>query len=75
MCQTANPFQTLFLITEVVVVVTAVYLFSYACPDEFRTELWQAGGENGWNSSPILQIYFHADHLEPPEIPFIWSQR
>ncbi|KAK8876880.1 hypothetical protein PGQ11_001826 [Apiospora arundinis] len=49
-------------------------LFCSAYPDQYRTRLWEIGGENGWNSNPRLRIYFYANYEEPPEIPYVWSQ-
>ncbi|KAK6839280.1 hypothetical protein PG987_005146 [Apiospora arundinis] len=41
-------------------------LFCSAYPDQYRTRLWEIGGENGWNSNPRLRIYFYANYEEPP---------
>lgn len=59
--------------------VIAVTAFALMCADfarpSARQKLWQAGGDNGWNSDPSMRIYFYANHQEPPKIPLIWSQQ
>ncbi|KAF7534062.1 hypothetical protein G7Z17_g13425 [Cylindrodendrum hubeiense] len=60
---------------ELAIATVAVVLFGLAYPDRFRSKLWGNGGVEGWNSNPNLRIYFYANHIEPPEIPLIWSQR
>ncbi|KAH7131433.1 hypothetical protein B0J13DRAFT_104470 [Dactylonectria estremocensis] len=73
----ARPTKLSFtlLALELAASVTAVVLFGLAYPDRFRSKLWSNGGVEGWNSNPNLRIYFYANHVEPPEIPLIWSQR
>ncbi|KAF7535821.1 hypothetical protein G7054_g5061 [Neopestalotiopsis clavispora] len=66
--------QIMSVVTEVVVTSITLALFCCAYPDEFRSVLWEAGGENAWNSNPRLRIYDYANHREPPPIPLIWSQ-
>lgn len=73
----AGPVKQLQIASVMIeVAVTSITLFLFCCgyPDEFRTVLWEAGGENGWNSNPRLRIYDYANHREPPAIPLIWSQ-
>ncbi|KXJ85745.1 hypothetical protein Micbo1qcDRAFT_127414 [Microdochium bolleyi] len=56
----------------------AIVTFALMCEElvaRSRAQLWQAGGERGWNSDPSMRIYFYANHEEPPAIPLIWSQR
>jgi hypothetical protein len=65
----------LVAITEAVLIVTILALFSYGYPDAARTSLWEEGGLKGYNSNPKVRIYFYANHQEPSIIPFIWSQR
>jgi len=52
-----------------------LFLFSYGYPETVRNSLWEEGGLKLFNSNPRLRIYFYANHLEPPEIPYIWSQK
>jgi hypothetical protein len=59
---------------EIVLVITNLCLFSYGYPTAARTSLWEEGGANLFNSDPKRRIYFYANHEEPPEIPYIWSQ-
>ncbi|KAH8179910.1 hypothetical protein LIA77_01429 [Sarocladium implicatum] len=65
----------LLLILEALLCYTLLVLFALAYPDQYRSKLWENGGEMGWNSNPKLRIYFYANHKEPPEIPLIWTQR
>lgn len=62
-------------VAELCVCLATVILFGFAYPDRFRTQLWQNGGDEGWNSDPKQRIYFYANYKTPPEIPLIWSQR
>jgi len=61
-------------VVEAALVVVNLILLSYSYPDKLRTALWEEGGMRGFNSDPKLRIYFYANYLEPPVIPFIWSQ-
>ncbi|CAF3654924.1 unnamed protein product [Fusarium graminearum] len=70
---TQTPFA--LILAEMVVTITAVILFCLEYPVDFRSRLWENGGELGYNSNPNKRIYYYANHLEPPEVPFIWSQR
>ncbi|KAF4336841.1 hypothetical protein FBEOM_9300 [Fusarium beomiforme] len=63
------------ILIEMAVSTTAVILFSLMYPVDFRSRLWENGGEQGWNSNPNKRIYYYANHQEPPEVPLIWSQR
>ncbi|KAI6773770.1 hypothetical protein HG531_000619 [Fusarium graminearum] len=69
---TQTPFA--LILAEMVVTITAVILFCLEYPVDFRSRLWENGGELGYNSNPNKRIYYYANHLEPPEVPFIWSQ-
>ncbi|QPC71459.1 hypothetical protein HYE68_002211 [Fusarium pseudograminearum] len=69
---TQTPFA--LILAEMVVAITAVILFCLEYPVDFRSRLWENGGELGYNSNPNKRIYYYANHLEPPEVPFIWSQ-
>ncbi|CCT73657.1 uncharacterized protein FFB20_05026 [Fusarium fujikuroi] len=68
-----TPFA--LILTELAISTTAVTLFGLMYPVEFRSRLWESGGEQGWNSNPNKRIYYYANHQEPPEVPLIWSQR
>ena len=75
MASTTAFFSRLILSVEVLVCLVTFTLFCSAYPAQYRTRLWEIGGEHGWNSDPSLRIYFYANYQEPPEIPLIWSQR
>ncbi|KAF5966058.1 hypothetical protein FBULB1_11894 [Fusarium bulbicola] len=68
-----TPFA--LILAELAISTTAVTLFGLMYPVEFRSRLWENGGEEGWNSNPNKRIYCYANHQEPPEVPLIWSQR
>ncbi|KAH8600900.1 hypothetical protein B0O99DRAFT_681757 [Bisporella sp. PMI_857] len=74
MSRFSYPAQGAVRVVEVFITVTTLALFCCAFPDRFRTKLWEAGGEKGWNSNPNLRIYFYANYKEPPPVPLIWSQ-
>jgi hypothetical protein len=60
---------------EAALVGISLFLFSYGYPETVRKSLWEEGGLKLFNSNPRLRIYFYANYLEPPEIPYIWSQK
>jgi hypothetical protein len=60
---------------ELLLIAVSISLLAYGYPNKTRMALWEEGGAQGFNSNPNLRIYFYANHLDPPEIPFIWSQR
>ncbi len=70
-----EPIRLFLLSIELVIVAIAFGVFVHAYTNELRTTLWATGGEQGWNSNPRLRIYFYANHQEPPEIPFLWTER
>ena len=65
----------LWWLVEMLLIAAGLSLLAYGYPDTTRKALWEEGGAQGFNSNPKLRIYFYANHLDPPEIPFIWSQR
>ena len=71
MASSKFPITTIF---EAALVVLSLLLFLHGYPDISRKALWEDGGVNGFNSNPKLRIYFYANYLPPPPIPFIWSQ-
>ncbi|PVH88779.1 hypothetical protein DL98DRAFT_157105 [Cadophora sp. DSE1049] len=71
----APPLTIVLTIVEASIILTTLALFSYGYPNATRDALWEEGGVQQFNSNPKLRIYFYANHLEPPKIPYIWSQR
>jgi hypothetical protein len=69
-----SPTSLYPLIVEFIITCTTLFLFLYGYPDTTRRCLWAEGGVHHLNSDPRLRIYFYANHLEPPTIPYIWSQ-
>lgn len=61
------------MIPELACTVALLVLFGLAQPDLFRTQLWQAGNDLGFNSSPNIILYAYANHRPLPTIPFVWS--
>ncbi|KXX81984.1 hypothetical protein MMYC01_201520 [Madurella mycetomatis] len=70
-----NILHFLVLSIELVVVATALGVFVHGYTNSLRTALWTIGGERGWNSNPRLRIYFYTNHREPPEVPYLWTER
>jgi hypothetical protein len=62
------------MVFELAGTVAALALFGIADPDLFRTNLWQAGSDNGFNSSPKQILYAYANYRPIPKTPFVWSQ-
>ncbi|PTD06581.1 hypothetical protein FCULG_00006630 [Fusarium culmorum] len=63
---TQTPFA--LILAEMVVAITAVILFCLEYPVDFRSRLWENGGELGYNSNPNKRIYYYANHLEPQSL-------
>ncbi|KAF5878050.1 uncharacterized protein Bfra_000217 [Botrytis fragariae] len=63
------------MLIEVQLIIIIISLFLVGYPDATRKALWEEGGQHGFNSDPKMRIYFYANYLQPPEIPFIWSRR
>ncbi|ORY55448.1 uncharacterized protein BCR38DRAFT_461967 [Pseudomassariella vexata] len=61
------------MVAELAGTVAVLVLFGIAQPDLFRTQLWQAGDDLGFNSSPNIILYAYANHDPLPKIPFVWS--
>jgi len=62
------------MIIEFIGTVPALVLFAVADPDAFRTELWQIGYDNGFNSNPNQILYAYANYRPLPQTPLVWSQ-
>lgn len=58
---------------ELPLTVGLLILFGIASPDLYRTKLWQDGSDNGFNSSPLDQLYAAANY-RPYTVPKVWSQ-
>ncbi|KAI1431120.1 hypothetical protein GGR50DRAFT_681138 [Xylaria sp. CBS 124048] len=63
----------IMIIAELGVTVALLVLTSLAQPDKYRTKLWRAGYELGFNSNPSIIAFAYANGRPPPTIPFVWS--
>lgn len=61
------------MLFELAGTVVCLVLFALAQPDTYRTILWTAGNQLGFNSSPNIALYAYANHVAQPTIPFVWS--
>lgn len=52
--------------------IAALALFGIADPDLYRTKLWQAGSDAGFNSNPNELLYAYANY-RPIKTPLVWS--
>ena len=68
-------YQLLSFVAELSLAVTLLGLICASFLKSYQTTLWETGGEKGWNSDPRLRIYFYANNQEPPQVPWVWSQR
>ncbi|KAF7959076.1 hypothetical protein EAE96_002593 [Botrytis aclada] len=64
-----------FILIEAQLIIIIISLFLVGYPEAIRNGLWEEGAQHGFNSDPKLRIYFYANYLAPPDIPFIWSRR
>ncbi|KAI1774727.1 hypothetical protein F4818DRAFT_71063 [Hypoxylon cercidicola] len=62
------------MIAELLGTVSVLVLFGISQPDLYRTKLWRAGHELGFNSSPNVILYAYANYEAQPTLPFVWSQ-
>jgi len=70
-----EPVHVIVLLIELALAAAALAVAAHGHTNELRTALWTTGGERGWNSDPHARIYFYANHQQPPEIPFLWTER
>lgn len=63
----------IMIVVELALTVTLLVLTALAQPDTYRTQLWTAGYQLGFNSNPKLIDFAHANGEKPPKIPFVWS--
>jgi hypothetical protein len=61
------------MIVELLGTVAVLALFGIAQPDLFRTQLWRAGDQMGFNSSPNIVLYAYANYEPLPRVPFVWT--
>jgi hypothetical protein len=59
---------------ELLGTVAVLALFGIQQPNTIRTQLWQAGHDLNFNSSPSVILLAYANHRPLPTIPFVWSQ-
>lgn len=59
---------------ELLATVAVLVFFGIAQPNLYRTQLWQAGDDLNFNSSPNVILYAYANYQPIPKIPFVWSQ-
>ncbi|KAI1137098.1 hypothetical protein F5Y05DRAFT_78471 [Hypoxylon sp. FL0543] len=62
------------MIAELGGTVAVLVMFGIAQPDLYRTKLWRAGSELGFNSSPNVILWAYANYEPQPTLPFVWSQ-
>lgn len=60
------------MIFELPFTVANLALFGIASPNLYRTILWKAGGDMGFNSDPSTVLYAYANY-KPVNIPVVWS--
>ncbi|KAI2602255.1 hypothetical protein GGR54DRAFT_529505 [Hypoxylon sp. NC1633] len=64
----------LTMIAELLGTVGVLVMFGIAQPDLYRTKLWRAGHELGFNSSPNVIVWAYSNYEPLPKLPFVWSQ-
>ncbi|KAI5864772.1 hypothetical protein GGS23DRAFT_462753 [Durotheca rogersii] len=62
------------MLAELAGTVAVLVLFGISQPDLYRTKLWRAGHELGFNSSPTVIVLAYANYESAPTLPFVWSQ-
>ena len=70
--KTPKLLLALFII-EIPFCIAALALFGIAQPDLYRTQFWQFGSDQGWNSNPNELVYAYANY-KPIKAPLPWSQ-
>lgn len=62
------------MIAELGGTVAVLVMFALAQPDLYRTRLWRAGNELGFNSSPAVILWSYSNYEPYPKLPLVWSQ-
>jgi hypothetical protein len=62
------------MVVELAGTVPALALFGIASPNLYRSQMWQIGYQNGFNSDPREILYAYANQVPLPKIPLVWSQ-
>lgn len=62
------------MIAELLGTVAVLVMYGISQPDLYRTKLWRAGSELGFNSSPNVILWAYANYEPQPTLPFVWSQ-
>ena len=70
----STPAMWTVMFFELLVTVALLVFNGLAQPDLYRTQLWRAGADMNFNSSPVILLYAYANHEPLPKIPFVWSQ-
>jgi hypothetical protein len=68
------PAMFLIMVPELLGTVAVLVLFGIAQPDLYRSQLWRAGDELGFNSSPNIILYAYANYEPLPTVPFVWTR-
>lgn len=68
------PAMFLIMVPELLGTIAVLVLFGIAQPDLYRTQLWRAGDELGFNSSPNIVLYAYANYEPLPTVPFVWTR-
>lgn len=68
------PAMFLAMVPELLGTIAVLVLFGLAQPDLYRTQLWRAGDELGFNSSPSILLYAYANYEPLPTVPFVWTR-
>ncbi|KAI0006288.1 hypothetical protein F4779DRAFT_596934 [Xylariaceae sp. FL0662B] len=69
----SKPAMYWTMVAELLGTVAVLVLFGIAQPDLYRTKLWQAGYDLGFNSSPNVILYAYANYEPQPKLPFVWT--
>lgn len=64
----------IMMVAELALTITLLVLTALAQPDTYRSKLWKAGYELGFNSNPNLIVFAHSVGKTPPAVPFVWSR-
>lgn len=62
------------MLFELAGLVPCLVIFGISQPNLYRSDMWEIGWQNKWNSNPAIILYAYANHRPLPKIALVWSR-